>query len=318
MTGLQNFLFFFFSRGGLCSLLIGLVLGLGLAGCRDRQEPERADRPGRITAETVQARATAPTPAPPPFEEPDLPEPEVASGAGEETESGCCGGTGPVEIVPRIAIIIDDMGYHEKLGNRLIGLDMNLTFSFLPHAPFTLHQEELAYLAGRDILVHLPMEARNPAWDPGPGTLHVTDPPEILRSITRDNLLAVPHAIGANNHMGSKFTEDPAAMRQVLSVLARHGFFFIDSYTTPKSTGMKEAKKLGLPTGRRHVFLDNVHNQKDVCRQLERLVEKARADGWAIGIGHPNQATLQALTSCRDRLLRNARIVGVQELLQGG
>lgn len=316
MTGLQNFLFLFFSRRALCSLLIGLVLGAGLAGCRDQQEPLRADRPDRIASETVQALAPAPAPSLPPFEEPNLPEPEVV--AGEEVGSDCCGGTDPVDIVPRIAIIIDDMGYHEKLGNRMIGLDMNLTFSFLPHAPFTLRQEELAYQAGRDILVHLPMEAKDPTWDPGPGTLHVKDPPEILRSITRDNLLAVPHAIGANNHMGSKFTEDPTAMHQVLSVLARHGFFFIDSYTTPKSTGMNEAKKLGLPTGRRHVFLDNVHDQKDVCRQLERLVEKARADGWAIGIGHPNQATLQALTSCRDRLQKSVRIVGVQELLQKG
>ncbi|WP_457574120.1 divergent polysaccharide deacetylase family protein [Desulfolithobacter sp.] len=318
MAGQQNFSFFFFSRGFLSSLLIGVMLGLVLAGCREQQEPVRADGPDKIATKAVQPPAPTPTPAPPPFEEPNLPEPDIVSGTAEEAGSDCCGGTEPVEIVPRIAIIIDDMGYHEKLGNRMIGLDMNLTFSFLPHAPFTLRQEELAYLAGRDILVHLPMEARDPAWDPGPGTLRVTDPPEILRSITRDNLMAVPHAIGANNHMGSKFTEDPSAMRQVLSVLAKHGFFFIDSYTTPKSTGMNEAKKLGLPTGRRHVFLDNIHNQKDVCRQLERLVEKARAEGWAIGIGHPNQATLQALTSCRDRLQRNVRIVGVQELLQGG
>ncbi|WP_456388649.1 divergent polysaccharide deacetylase family protein [Desulfolithobacter sp.] len=314
MSGLKKIVLF--SRSGLFTLLVALILELGLTGCRGGQDQVRTDKTDRVATEIAQAGTTASTQSPPPFEEPNLPEPKIDKGAAGEIESGCCGKTGPVEIVPRIAIIIDDMGYHEKIGNRLIGLDMNLTFSFLPHAPFTLRQEELAYQAGRDILVHLPMEARDPAWDPGPGTLRVTDTPEKLRSTTMDNLLAVPHAIGANNHMGSKFTEDNAAMHQVLSILARQGFFFIDSYTTAKSTGMDEAQKLGLPTGRRHVFLDNRHNEKDVCRQLKLLVEKARRDGWAIGIGHPNQATLQALTRCRERLLQNVRIVGVSELLK--
>ena len=33
--------------------------------------------------------------------------------------------------LPMVAIIIDDMGYHEKIGRELLALPMNLTFSFL-------------------------------------------------------------------------------------------------------------------------------------------------------------------------------------------
>ena len=75
--------------------------------------------------------------------------------------------------LPRIAIIIDDMGHHQKMGGELLELDLNLTFSFLPQAPFTQEQEERAWKMGRDILVHMPMEPQDLTFDPGPGALYV-------------------------------------------------------------------------------------------------------------------------------------------------
>ncbi|MCF6186961.1 MAG: divergent polysaccharide deacetylase family protein [Desulfobulbaceae bacterium] len=189
-------------------------------------------------------------------------------------------------------------------------------FSFLPKAPFTLEQEEQAWQQGRDILVHMPMEARDSAWDPGPGALYLKFSSQEIRTTVAENLTAVPHAIGSNNHMGSRFTENRAAMYEVLSVLKQRGLFFIDSYTTAQSTGFDEARKMGIPTARRHVFLDNVKEQDKICRQLEQLVALARKNGWAIGIGHPNQATLKALIRCRKQLLENVDIVSVHTLVK--
>ncbi len=250
------------------------------------------------------------------FEEPNLPQPHDAGlDAGEEVPA-CGTGSVPEAGKPKIAIIIDDMGYHQQIGNSLLALDMNLTFSFLPKAPFTLEQEEQAWQQGRDILVHMPMEARDSAWDPGPGALYLKFSPEKIRSTVVENLAAVPHAIGSNNHMGSRFTENRQAMHEVLSVLKQRGLFFIDSYTTAQSTGLDEAGKMGIPTARRHVFLDNVQEQDKICRQLEQLVALAKKNGWAIGIGHPNQATLKALTRCREHLLKNVDIVSVHTLVK--
>ena len=116
--------------------------------------------------------------------------------------------------------------------------------------------------------------------------------------------------------MGSRFTENRAAMREVLSVLKQHGLFFIDSYTSAQSTGFDEAGKMAIPTARRHVFLDNVQEQDKICRQLEQLVALAGKNGWAIGIGHPNQATLMALTRYRKQLLENVDIVSVHTLVK--
>ncbi len=59
------------------------------------------------------------------------------------------------------------MGHHLELGNQLLDLDLNLTFAFLPDAPFTAQQAAAAFAKGREILLHLPMEPGSTAWNPG-------------------------------------------------------------------------------------------------------------------------------------------------------
>lgn len=81
------------------------------------------------------------------------------------SESGVEGGQ---ERVPQCAIIIDDMGYHLDIGKEMIDLPLNLSFSFLPHAPFTPELEKMAYERGRTILLHLPLQPKDEAWDPVP------------------------------------------------------------------------------------------------------------------------------------------------------
>jgi uncharacterized protein len=217
---------------------------------------------------------------------------------------------------PRIAIIIDDMGFHRHLGDQLIRLDLDLTYSFLPHAPFTPDQARAAHRAGRDILVHLPMEPKDPFWDPGPGALVVGDGPELIRKKTEQMLAAVPHAIGANNHMGSRFTEEETAMRTVIVTLQQHSLFFIDSFTSIDSRGLEAARWLGLPSARRHIFLDNDQDPDTILRQLAQLIALAHQQGEAIGIGHPYPATLTALHRCRETLCREIEIVGVHQLVR--
>lgn len=217
--------------------------------------------------------------------------------------------------LPMVAIIIDDMGYHREIGMELLALPMNLTFSFLAAAPFTAELEEMAFQAGRIVLLHQPMEPKGDEWDPGPGALLVGQSEEEQKTVLYQNLQAVPHAVGVNNHMGSLYTEDRVAMDALMQFLRTEGLFFVDSFTTAQSQGLVAARAAGVPTVRRHVFLDNVHLQDKVCKQLKKLVESAGENGWAIGIGHPNAATLAALTNCRGKLLERVRLVSAQELL---
>jgi polysaccharide deacetylase 2 family uncharacterized protein YibQ len=247
------------------------------------------------------------------FEEPDLLHKEETLPEIDEQKK-----THPAPIAkskPLAAIIIDDMGYHEKIGQALLGLDLPLSFAFLPHAPFAAELEENAYQKGSDIMVHVPMEA-GARWDPGPGTLYLAASPEDQIAILQDDLKAVPHATGANNHMGSKFTRDREAMHRVLGELQKQKLFFIDSFTTAESTGLSEAVKMGIKTNRRHIFLDNVQDREKICLQLEKLAVRAQKQDQAIAIGHPYQATLDALRDCGDKLRKTVRIVPVHELVK--
>ncbi len=294
----------------LCLVLV--LAGIAVLLVRQQEEPQPREQKEGKTAIETHPTVVVPESRVPVFEEPASPAPEKSgpaeAGGGEKSAAG-------EKALPRVAIIIDDMGYHRRLGAALLALGMNLTFSFLPHAPETPGQAEQAWRAGHDVLVHMPMEARDPAFNPGPGTLYLKDSPAEIRSLTEENLALVPHAVGMNNHMGSRYTENRPAMHEVLALLRQKGLFYVDSLTTPRSVGMDEARKMGIKTGRRRVFLDNVKTRKDICHQLKLLVAAAKKHGQAIGIGHPDEAMLMALTRCRDHLLRQVRIVGVHELV---
>ncbi len=217
--------------------------------------------------------------------------------------------------LPMVAIIIDDMGYHKDVGTKLLALPLNLTFSFLAAAPFTKELEETAFQAGRIILLHQPMEPKSSEWDPGPGALLTGQNIKEQADLFLENIQAVPHAVGVNNHMGSLYTENRKAMDSFMQLLIGQGLFFVDSFTTSDSQGLKAARAAGVLSARRHIFLDNLHSTDEICKQLQKLVEHAERTGWGIGIGHPNAETLDALTHCQESLLKRVRLVGVQELL---
>ena len=206
------------------------------------------------------------------------------------------------------------MGYNRPMGRQFLQIDADLTFSFLPEAPYTSELAEQAHRTGRTILVHLPMEPKDSSWKLGPEALRIGDTAEEISRKTEGMLANVPYAVGANNHMGSRFTESSQGMRRMLATLKAHSFFFIDSFTTPASLGETTARQLRLPTARRHVFLDNTQDPESICRQLGQLVAQAQQRGQAIGIGHPNQAMFTALGSCGPAYFAEVELVGVHQL----
>ncbi len=217
---------------------------------------------------------------------------------------------------PLVAIIIDDMGYKTRIPNKLLDLDLDLTFSFLPHGPHTTEQMKKAAALGRDIMLHLPMEARDARWNPGPGGMFTPMDKNQLKNIFQEDLASVPLAVGVNNHMGSKFTADTNAMTTVLNFIREHNLFFVDSLTTANSVGWNLARKKGIKTAKRNVFLDNSRDREKTIIQIKALIRLARRQGSAVGIGHPYPATLAALESCRDILRKQVKVAPVHLLVK--
>lgn len=218
-------------------------------------------------------------------------------------------------IKPLAAIIIDDMGYRRAEGEKLLSLEMKLSFAFLPFAPHTESLLQRARTRGCDILLHLPMEATDPKWDPGPGTLYLWMRRQALRAHLEKDLQAVPMAIGINNHMGSRFSENSAAMQTVLEFARLKGLFYMDSLTSSGSVGHTLARKMGIPSGTRDFFLDNDADKTKIIKQLESFVRYAEKHGEAIGIAHPKKETIAALTEFEEQFKERVVLVDIHKLM---
>src|SRR5262249_43055256 len=75
---------------------------------------------------------------------------------------------------------------------------------------------------------------------------------------------------------------------------AKHLFFF-DSRTVPDSKGVALARRFGVMSAGRDIFLDDTVSEAAVRQQLDALVAAAKQNGTAIAIGHPHDVTLKVL-----------------------
>ena len=195
----------------------------------------------------------------------------------------------------RVVIVIDDLGLDRAAVRRLAAIPGPLTLAFLPYAPRVADQAAMMRAAGHELLVHLPMEPKGGSSNPGPMVLAASESRAEFDRRLEWNLSRFEGYVGINNHMGSRLTEDPRAMRRVMRALRARGLLFLDSRTTAGTVAEREAVALGLPHAARDVFLDNEQDARAVLAQLAKLERLARQRGQAIAIGHPHRETLDAI-----------------------
>jgi polysaccharide deacetylase 2 family uncharacterized protein YibQ len=116
-----------------------------------------------------------------------------------------------------------------------------------------------------------------------------------IRTTVHSAINNIPHVVGVNNHMGSKATANLKTMTWIMQELSVRGMSFIDSRTTTRTVAEKAARSQGVPTNRRHVFLDNERRPEAIRSQLDEAVYRCRLDGEAIAIGHLDPVTVQVL-----------------------
>jgi len=195
---------------------------------------------------------------------------------------------------PLVAVVIDDVGIDRPRSKRAWDLPGPLTLSFLPYAKDLREQARAARARGHELLLHLPMEPTGRA-DPGPNALLVSLSDAELRQRTTAALDSFDGYVGVNNHMGSRFTTFRPGMETVLRQFKGRGLMFLDSRTTAQSVGDQLAQEMGVPSIVRHVFLDDDESLESVRRKLAETEAVARRQGFVVAIGHPHEATLQAL-----------------------
>ncbi|MFQ5666277.1 MAG: divergent polysaccharide deacetylase family protein [Candidatus Binatia bacterium] len=209
---------------------------------------------------------------------------------------------------PRAAVIIDDLGNDLRIARELASIEAPLTFAVMPFRPFSKEVAELAALLGREVLLHVPMEADSGQAFGARDILRVNaGRADVLSQLDR-SLGSVPHAVGVSNHMGSRFTSDRAHMLWVLRSLKERGLFFVDSRTTPNSVACEVAAAMDTPCAARDLFLDDRDEEAAIAGRLRALRSLARTRGDVIAIGHARAATLAALRTAVPRF----RAAGVE------
>lgn len=219
---------------------------------------------------------------------------------------------------PRVAIVIDDMGWDIGMAKSLLDLEAPLSFAVLPQATYQAEIVRAVHQHGRDILLHLPMEPHGyPNVNPGqPALLNHMAPVELI-TLLQAALHSIPTAIGVNNHMGSRLTENSSAMRTIMRELREQNLFFLDSRTSSNSQAYRVAQEMGVRAAQRHIFLDHEPKPKQIMRQLQRLISVAHTQGTAVGIGHPYPETLEVLQQALPQFEQTGiQLVPISQLVQ--
>ncbi|SPF33914.1 conserved hypothetical protein [Syntrophobacter sp. SbD1] len=241
------------------------------------------------------------------------------SAKSEQLPARALRGVPPHDVSPgpsKIAIVIDDFGPDVRIARQFASLPFPVTLSILPHQAHSREIAELAHHAGREVILHLPMEPLDSKKDPGPKALLLSMSGDEIRQNIRGALETSPYFDGVNNHMGSRMTGNAQMMKTILTELKGHGLFFIDSMTTNESKGWETARELNVPTLKRDIFLDNDPSGYAIGSQISKLMKVAKAKGMAVAIGHPRQSTLRSLQEASDRFRKEGiEVVSAHDLM---
>ncbi len=288
----------------LCVLFVVVCLGIG-AGIYLIRHPKA---PERLVNEAGPPEKTQKY-TKPDFEVfPTKPTPKSERGTPEKTAG---------QTRPRVAIIIDDLGYDRDLAEKFLSLDAVFSFAILPYSPHQREIAEMAHRKGWPVMLHMPMEPREfPRVDPGPGAVFSDMSPDERIRMVKQGLAEVPHVCGVNNHMGSAVTADSVQMNQLLSILKKQGLFFVDSRTSADSRCRSSARLFQVPFAERDVFLDHVAEAEKVRAQLEGLIRMAEKKGQAVGIGHPYAVTCEVLAEMLPAIKKRVQLVPASDVVR--
>ncbi len=184
-----------------------------------------------------------------------------------------------------LIIIIDDVGYNLFQLEPFLKFPGPISFAILPSLDYTQKAESLIYKAGKEILLHQPMEALG-NLDAGPGAILAAMDDATIQRVIADNLAQLPLARGINNHMGSLVSQDERIMARVLDECRKTGLYYLDSVTIGNSIARKVARAMHFRIMERTVFLDNNPDKPSIQKQIREAAEIAEKRGYAVMIGH--------------------------------
>lgn len=186
----------------------------------------------------------------------------------------------------KLIFVFDDAGHNLEQLQYFLDLPFPCTIAVLPKLPNSRETARRIRAAGKELILHQPMQALNPNINPGDGAVKPGMDREEIKKIVASNVEEIGPIAGMNNHEGSLITSDEKAMEAVLELCREKNIYFLDSRTSSKSVVPQVAKKLNMSIWERAVFLDNKRDKAYMKKQIIEGLEIASQRGEAIMIGH--------------------------------
>ncbi len=196
----------------------------------------------------------------------------------------------------RVALIVDDLGTRNlESARRLCNLEQVVTLSILPFQLHTNDVVELAHETGTPYILHMPMEPKSYAANPGEGAIRTVDRNTDIREKLERAFRDVRGAEGLNNHMGSKATEDLRTMEIVMDYLSENNYFFVDSRTSNNSKGYSLSQKMGVKSAVLYTYIDVEADRDFMNDRIDKIAAAAREKGIVVAICHDRPLTIEVL-----------------------
>lgn len=206
-----------------------------------------------------------------------------------------------------LSIVIDDFGYNGEGTEDILSLPIPVTAALMPFSPYTEEDYQKIIAAGKEVIIHLPMEPKvgKASWVGDKGIFLSMSEDEIKQRV-EEALTLVPEAVAINNHMGSAIMEDKRALGAILDVVQEHDIMFLDSVTTPNSVANTLCQEKSVDLLKRNVFLDGTNDIETIKNNVRKAAKVALKNGSAIAIGHVGpeggKVTAQAISQLIDEL----------------
>jgi len=219
----------------------------------------------------------------------------------------------------KIALLVDDFGYRDDAVVDLFlkKIDIPLTISIIPGTPFARSIAERAEKSGKEVILHLPMQPQGDFVNEYRWIILKGMSPAEIKETFQEALKDVPQAIGVNNHMGSLITTREAEMKPLLEEIKEAQLYFMDSKTASDSIACSLARKMGVKTAQNKMFLDNEKRIDYIRERFQKMVSSLNKSEKAIGLGHVDQATGEAILNfVSDLDKRKVKLVYVSEIVE--
>jgi len=250
-------------------------------------EKEKTPSPITVTIDPAPVKETPvkPVPTKTPVQPVQPVSPAVPAAPVTQTVSALIIPKEPAVNLGTLVFVIDDAGNNLRELEPFLKVPGHLTIAVLPGLPHSAEAAKRIREAGKEVILHQPMEAIG-GQDPGPSAIYSGMGASEIREILARNIAEVGPVKGINNHQGSKVTMDAEAMKTILSFCAENKLYFLDSRTTTETAAPKVAAQLGIKIAERNIFIDNEQNIDSMRRYISGGLTRAQRNGLAVMIGH--------------------------------